>query len=241
MVAFNTLELAKQGDPTAIATILSYHLMRLYNTTASVIRLGDYLSVFITTPDAIAHDQLIALIQSTLQNLNIDGIATLEICAQMRGDRTVIWSQTIELALPHPPTMTDATPTLVETTTAIAPPSTTGAATYPPDGPPEPAPLPTPAPTPEFTLHTLLARPEMVAMVAMALLLVLWDAYLEWMDESDLSQPLSVSQLARRLGVRTSTLSRHKNRPNFAAWSQELDPDGIPWEYQAPTFVPRLG
>lgn len=250
MVAFNTLELARQGDPAAIATILSYHLIRRYHTVASVIRLGDYLSVFVTTPVAIARDPLIQLIQSTLQNLNIDGIATLEICAQVQGDRTVIWSQTIALAPLLPATMPDsninpdqAETTAIDGSNAIA--STTGTAAYPPDPVPDLAsplpPLATQANPPEFTLQTLLTRPEMVAMVAMALMLVFWDAYLDWMDETDLSKPFSIGKLARRLGVRTSTLKRYKQRPNFASWSQDLDPDGIPWEYHDPTFVPRLG
>jgi len=84
-----------------------------------------------------------------------------------------------------------------------------------------------------------LERPEMIAVIAFALVLVLWDAYRELFEPIDLSQPLSGRRLANRLGVHASTISRYKNRPNFSEWAQDLDPDGIAWIYQESGFVPK--
>lgn len=256
MASHNTLELARQGDPIAIATILSYHLSRRYNTTASVIRLGDYLSVFIEATFAADQTMLVTLVLGILQSLNINTIATLEICAQERGDREVRWSQTIDLAnAPVPaPTMTQELTNLdllqEDSSSAIVAPetpasnTTTGVAAYPPasvSAPPGPSSAIATVEEPDISLQTLFKRPEMVALVAFALMLVLWDSYLEWVEDPDPHKPLSSGKLARRLGVKPKTLRRYQHRPNFTAWSQDLDPDGIAWVYEGPLFVPRAG
>lgn len=44
-------------------------------------------------------------------------------------------------------------------------------------------------------------------------------------------EPLIQSRLAERLGVDTSTLTRRRERDDFRQWVQNLDPDGIGWEY----------
>lgn len=49
------------------------------------------------------------------------------------------------------------------------------------------------------------------------------------------------TDLAKRLNVKDYTISRRKSNKDFPQWSQELDPDGIAWEYVAKdkTFVPQ--
>jgi hypothetical protein len=42
---------------------------------------------------------------------------------------------------------------------------------------------------------------------------------------------LSGADLAKRLGVNPTTLSKNRNKPNFAQWSQEKDPEQLPWQY----------
>jgi hypothetical protein len=46
--------------------------------------------------------------------------------------------------------------------------------------------------------------------------------------------PLTQSALAKRLGVSNHVVQKQKHygRENFAAWSQERDPDGIAWSWQ---------
>lgn len=41
--------------------------------------------------------------------------------------------------------------------------------------------------------------------------------------------------LAKRLGVHSSTLGRRKSDPDFADWSQKRDPDNICWQYSDET------
>ncbi|MGQ9870720.1 hypothetical protein [Leptodesmis sp.] len=88
-------------------------------------------------------------------------------------------------------------------------------------------------------LDKLMERPEMLAIVAFALVVACWDAYIDWMMEADPAQPLSGRKLAHRLGVTYKTLDRYKSRPNFSSWSQELDPDGIAWSYENSRFIPK--
>lgn len=250
MTSQNTLELAKRGDPAAIAIILTYHLSQRFNTTASVIRLGDYLSVLIDATFASEQTMLVALVLDILKNLGVNEITTLEISARRIGDQELLWSQTIELADPHTPALAMNTEsTNLDTPTADLPTSTNSAiaATIPPPQPTPTAPVissTTPAIAQaengdwDSTLKTLLLRPEMLALVAFALILVLWDTYAEWLGSVDPSEPLSGAKLARRLGISTSTLSRYKHRANFSTWSQDLDPDGIAWIYEGNQFVP---
>lgn len=222
----NTLELAKQGDPAAIAVILTYYLSQRFNTTASAIRLGNYLSVLIDADFATDQGMLVNLILNILRDLRINGITILEISARQIGDREVQWSQTIEIedSPTQNPMTTDLSHSdLLEHDSPAAPTSPDRSSDHEWNS----------------TLNTVLQRPEMVALLAFAIILVLWDAYLEWMEEVDSTQTLTGTKLARRLGVSASTLSRVKERANFSQWSKDLDPDGIAWSYENKVFVPR--
>jgi hypothetical protein len=42
---------------------------------------------------------------------------------------------------------------------------------------------------------------------------------------------LSGADLAKRLGVNPTTLSKNRAKPNFAQWSQEKDPEQRAWKY----------
>jgi hypothetical protein len=42
---------------------------------------------------------------------------------------------------------------------------------------------------------------------------------------------LKQSDLAKRLGVASQLLTRYRIKPNFSAWTQAKDPDGIAWSY----------
>lgn len=49
------------------------------------------------------------------------------------------------------------------------------------------------------------------------------------------------TELAKRLRVKDYKISRRKSDPNFAQWTQKLDPDKIAWEYSPKDklFVPQ--
>ena len=45
------------------------------------------------------------------------------------------------------------------------------------------------------------------------------------------SEPLSISALAKRLGVTHQKISAQRRRNGFATWIAQHDPDGWVWEY----------
>ncbi|SKB15739.1 conserved hypothetical protein [Planktothrix sp. PCC 11201] len=52
---------------------------------------------------------------------------------------------------------------------------------------------------------------------------------------SILPETLNQSELAQRLGVHPTTLSKWKTKPEFSDWSYQRDPDAICWSYSAET------
>ncbi len=239
MPSANPLELAKQGDPTAIATILSHMLAQRYDATASVIRLGNYLSILIETASRIEQGATVRLVNEVLSELTIDEISTVEINAQQQGDRAMLWTQTLEAPFNATPAFsfigTMSNPAIdlssVSTESSALALSTTGALVEPKKQIEAPA-------NEDWNLQIVLQRPEIVAMMAMALLLVFWDAYMEWMAEAE-TQSLSGRQLAHRLGVSSSTISRYKERTDFGEWSETRDPQGIAWSYTGKGFMQK--
>jgi hypothetical protein len=86
----------------------------------------------------------------------------------------------------------------------------------------------------------LLKRPEAVIFLLIAALFVFWDAYLSLLDEAN-STSLSSRQLAQRLGTTQKTIRRRKSQPDFSAWTQQLDPDGVAWTYcTGGMYAPRI-
>lgn len=99
------------------------------------------------------------------------------------------------------------------------------------------------SPEPELALDDetaeWLQRPEAVIYVVFAVIVTLWQLYLDIVAAESADDPLSGRRLARRLGVNSSTISRRKERPDFVLWSQDLDPDGVGWRYENGFFVPQ--
>ncbi|XHX80472.1 MAG: hypothetical protein RBJ76_11245 [Stenomitos frigidus ULC029] len=59
-------------------------------------------------------------------------------------------------------------------------------------------------------------------------------------EVSTLPNSLTQTELAKRLGVTATTISRKKHLPLLSDWTQIRDPDGIGWSYAAQTqrFLP---
>ena len=91
----------------------------------------------------------------------------------------------------------------------------------------------------ESDFSELLQRPEAVALIVVAIAALFWQLYLALIEERE-SESLLGSQLARRLEVDRSTISRRKSRNDFPTWSQALDPEGISWIYENGAFVPQV-
>jgi hypothetical protein len=89
----------------------------------------------------------------------------------------------------------------------------------------------------ETEVSRLLQRPEAVVLLFLLALATLWDLYLD-LAEGEQRGAISGAQLAIRLDVSPSTISRRKRQDGFSTWSQTLDPDGIAWVYQNGRFLP---
>jgi hypothetical protein len=81
-------------------------------------------------------------------------------------------------------------------------------------------------------------RPDAVVLLIFVSIYLIWQMYLEFLEEAAPDGSLNGRSLARRLEVSPSLISRRKERDDFSAWTQDLDPDGIPWAYVDGVFVP---
>jgi hypothetical protein len=54
--------------------------------------------------------------------------------------------------------------------------------------------------------------------------------------------PLNQSQLAERLGVHSTTISKNKTKSDFISWTRKKDPAGVAWTYSPETkeFFPLM-
>lgn len=52
-------------------------------------------------------------------------------------------------------------------------------------------------------------------------------------NKSDIPEFLNAANLARRLGVSKSVVSRRKSQPNFYNWTKSRDPEAIAWRYDS--------
>jgi len=95
---------------------------------------------------------------------------------------------------------------------------------------------------PSPKLEEVLRRPEAVVLLLFVTVLILWQAYLDLTESAweDADIALSSEALAQRLGVSRATIYRRKNKEDFSAWTQTLDPEGIAWMYVTPKFIPAL-
>jgi hypothetical protein len=57
------------------------------------------------------------------------------------------------------------------------------------------------------------------------------DTSVEASKQSTASATCTVNELAKRLSVAKTTISRNKDRENFRSWSQGHDPEGVAWEF----------
>lgn len=87
--------------------------------------------------------------------------------------------------------------------------------------------------------ETLLQRPESVILLIFVSIFMIWQLYVDLMEEVAPEGSLSGRALAQRLNVSRSTISRRKEREDFGDWSQQLDPDEIAWVYRNGAFYPQ--
>lgn len=92
----NPLELAKQGNPNAIAALINRNL-KSKGVTAKVSRKDDCLRVILESDEVPSQDTLVEFIRSGVLKLDVSGVNTLQIFGRQVGDEIPVWNQTIHL------------------------------------------------------------------------------------------------------------------------------------------------
>jgi hypothetical protein len=92
----NPLELAKQGNPTAIAALIN-HGLKPKGITAKVSRKDDRLNIMLESKEFSNQDSLIKFIYSGILKLEISEINTLQVFGRQPDDEVPAWSQFMDL------------------------------------------------------------------------------------------------------------------------------------------------
>jgi hypothetical protein len=96
----NPLELAKQGNPSAIAALINRNL-KPKGVTAKVSRNGRCLKVILESNKVLNHESLIEFIHRGILKLEIDEIDILQILGKQVDDKIPSWTQTVNLKPSH--------------------------------------------------------------------------------------------------------------------------------------------
>jgi len=99
MAQQNPLDLAKQGDPNALAALMNRSL-KPKGVTAKVSRKDDCLRVMLESNEVPNQDSLTDFIRAGVLKLDVPGINTLQVFGKQIGDEIPTWSQKINLKTP---------------------------------------------------------------------------------------------------------------------------------------------
>ncbi|MBD1868560.1 hypothetical protein H6F95_14850 [Cyanobacteria bacterium FACHB-471] len=134
MTQSNLLELAKQGDPQAIATLMNRSLQPK-GMTASVGLQGDRLKVLLESAQIPNRQAMIAFVRNGITSLGLQSIQSIEIASRQVGNPSPVWTEEIFLKPPTTPVPPDLESASVPTT-SIQPPVSRRPAAPPPPPPP---------------------------------------------------------------------------------------------------------
>jgi len=100
MSSQNSQELAKQGNPKAIATLINRNL-RPKGITAEVSREGDCLEILLESEKVPSQEKLANYLNAGIKKKGVAGVNTLQISARQIGNEIPSWTQTISLRTPQ--------------------------------------------------------------------------------------------------------------------------------------------
>ncbi|MCS6814732.1 MAG: NAD-binding protein [Cyanobacteria bacterium] len=98
-------DLARQGDPQAIALIIKHHL-RDRPVTVKVASQPDLLHILLETNSTLDRTAMANLVRGVLTGLRID-VAVVKLYQRRPGEPSVIWQEQISLAAPTAPATTE--------------------------------------------------------------------------------------------------------------------------------------
>ncbi|AFY34177.1 hypothetical protein [Calothrix sp. PCC 7507] len=115
----NILELAKQGDTTAINTLVNEWL-NLPSITAKTTLKQDCLQIMLESQEVPEQQSLVPLIHNGLISLNIESIKKVKIYGRETGEDFPDWQQELAIELPsNSPALISHTENEIESSTAI--------------------------------------------------------------------------------------------------------------------------
>ncbi|MGJ3252097.1 MAG: hypothetical protein ACFE0J_13345 [Elainellaceae cyanobacterium] len=144
----NLLELAKQGNPQAIAALMN-HSLKPKGIVAKVQAQGDRLQVLLEAAQTPNRQVLTNFVRNGLNHLNIDSIQFVQVSGQQTGANQPAWTQRLEVG---PSSLNSSQPVPGAATSApksVAPP--------PPKRPME---MPPPPPRPPITASPTVLQPD---------------------------------------------------------------------------------
>lgn len=257
MTPEDLLALAKQGNPKVIAAIMN-HSTRPHGITVQTARQETCLHVLLESDKPLNEWSMVAFVRTSMKKLQVESIATVRVYGRQSGEKSVAWNQEIQLRpyfdsssssasivtqTTDQPFGSQTNPTDVSTAASLLSPESVAQsdpaalATNNPDESGHGAIASDQSPS---TIQELFNRPEAIVLLAFVSIVLLWQLYLDLIQDVAPEGSISGRQLAERLQVDRSTISRRKSRPDFGAWTQTQDPDGIAWVYQNGVFVPAL-
>lgn len=145
----NLLELAKQGNPQAIAALMN-HSLKPKGIVAKVQSQGDRLQVLLEAGQTPNRQMLTNFVRNGLNHLNIDSIQSVQVSGQQTGASQPAWTQRLEIG---PSSLTPSQP--VPGTATSTPKSVT-----PPPPPKRPMEMPPPPPRPPITASPTVLQPD---------------------------------------------------------------------------------
>jgi len=156
MTQSNLIELAKQGDPQAIATLMNRSL-QTKGILARVNREGNRLQIQLEAEQVPNREALMAFVQNGLSNLHIENISTVEVAGQQQGQGETAWVQEWQLDPMEAETgiefISRDNPDVV--VLGAPPPAPPRSRPVPPPAPPPPRPSSAPASTPEEEIEAI--------------------------------------------------------------------------------------
>lgn len=239
------LDLARQGHPVALATLLNYALRRS-QVKARVQRQDRQLHILLESPYSPDAHWARTWLSGGIVYLRPASVEQVVLYGRALGERAARWQQEFDLGISNQNVSREAsapTPTALPLAQAAPPeagPSqfaVSAAAVHSFDSDSSDAVMVQSLEHSETA--DWLRRPEALVLLIFVSLLVFWDTYVSLLEEVADESALTSRQLAQRLGTSRKVIRRQKQQPDFAAWTQQRDPDGLAWTYKSGSgFVP---
>ena len=105
----NSVELARQRDPKAIANLLNSRTMPLKTTTKISLK-GDVLQLLLESSEEPDREKLLPIVQGFLVKLKIGGVERVRVYGRKHGEEVPEWTSEFEIVETQDPILTPVVP-----------------------------------------------------------------------------------------------------------------------------------